>query len=99
MPVDITFELSYLLSDKLGVDVNVENVDFTPGDGTLCVDAVVEGSKRRGCVQVKPCKNITEEHKWVRCVSKNIANNDKLLEELARALRGGDGGRESSEST
>ncbi len=89
MPVDIAFELSYLLSDKLGEDVSVENLSFDPETGRLCIEAVVGDRRGRACIEVRACKGLREEGKWVRCVSKNVVNNEKLLDELVRGLRGG----------
>ena len=87
MPVDLAFELSYLLGDRLGASVEVRSVSFNPDTGELCVEAVVEGrGVRRACTLVKPCKGLREEAKWMRCVSKTLTASEKHVEELARGL-------------
>ena len=87
MPVDLAFELSYLLSDKLGEDVEVVEWSFEPSDATLCIKALVAGVERRACIQVKPCRNITDEAKASRCLAKNLVNNERLLEKLVEQLK------------
>ncbi len=89
MPVDLAFELSYLLGDKLGEEVEVKDWSFEPGDATLCITVVFRGRERRACIQVKPCKNITDEAKAARCLAKNLVNNEKLLSQLAEELKQG----------
>ncbi len=87
MPVDLAFELSYLLSDKVGAGVEVKGVNFNPDTGELCVEAVVEGrGERRACTVVKPCRGLREEAKWLRCVSRTLTASEKHVEELARGL-------------
>ncbi len=86
MPVDIAFELSYLLSDRIGREVSVESVEFEPEAGRLCVEVLVDGVRRRGCVDVKPCKGLRDESKWARCVARNLVNMEKLLDKLVESL-------------
>ena len=91
MVVDLGFELSYLLGDVLGRGVEVRGYSFEPERGLLCVEAEVEGlGARCACVEVKPCKGLREEAKWVRCVSKTLAHAGGLAERLARLLAGGE---------
>ena len=88
MPVDLAFELSYLLSDKLGEDVEVKEWSFEPSDATLCVRVATGTGEKQACIQVKPCKGIADEAKAARCIAKNLVNNEKLVEQLAEQLRG-----------
>ncbi len=87
MPVDLAFELSYLLSDYLG-EVAVENVEFDPETGMLCVDAVVGGARKRGCIEVKACRGLRDPGKQARCLSKTLSVGEKLVRELAEKLKG-----------
>ena len=85
--VDLAFELSYLLGDRLGRNVEVKGYSFDPEKGLLCIEAEVEGvGLRRACIEVKACKGLSNEAKWVRCVSKTLAQSEKYLDSLAEQL-------------
>ncbi|WP_257640408.1 hypothetical protein [Pyrodictium delaneyi] len=89
--MDPGFELSYLLGDVLGRGVEVKSYSFDPEKGVLCVEAEVEGvGHRQACVEVKPCRGLQEEAKWMRCLSKTLAHAEGLAERLARLLAGGE---------
>jgi len=88
MPVDLAFELGYLLGDILGEEVEIVDYSFEPETGRLCVQAKVGGREVSGCVEVKACKGLVGESKWVRCVSKNLVGSEKLVRELAERLKG-----------
>jgi hypothetical protein len=88
MPVDIAFELSYMLSEHLGREVEVTSVSFNPSSGELCVQARIDGREAQGCVVVKPCKGLKEEAKQARCISRTLAANEKLVKDLASRLVG-----------
>jgi len=88
MPADLAFELGYLLGDILGEEVEIVDYSFEPETGKLCVQAKVGGKEASGCIEVKACKGLAEENKWVRCVSKNLVGSEKLVKELAERLRG-----------
>jgi len=88
MPVDLAFELGYLLSDMIGEEVEIVDYSFDPETGRLCVKARVGGREASGCVEVRACKGLAEESKWVRCISKNFAGSEKLVRELADRLKG-----------
>ncbi len=87
MPVDLGFELGYLLSDKLGVDVEVKGYEYDAERGVLCVDAVIGGVERRGCVELRACKGLSGS-RLERCISKQLIGNEAILERLAGVLRG-----------
>ncbi|ABM81297.1 hypothetical protein Hbut_1473 [Hyperthermus butylicus DSM 5456] len=85
--VDLAFELSYILGDRLGRSVEVKSYSFDPEKGLLCIETEVEGvGLRQACVEVKACKGLSNEAKWVRCVSKTLMQSEKYLDELARQL-------------
>ncbi len=87
MPVDLAFELSYLLGDKLGREVSVEAVDYDPGSARLCVEALLEGRRVRGCVEVRACRGLSGA-KAERCIAKTLEANEAILERLASSLQG-----------
>jgi len=87
MPVDLAFELGYLLGDMLGEEVEIVDYSFEPETGRLCVQARVGGREASGCVEVKACRGLAEESKWLRCVSKNLVGSEKLVRELADKLK------------
>ncbi len=89
MPVDLSFELSYLLSDKLGVDVEVKSYEYDAEHGVLCVEAIVGGEEQRGCVELRACKGLSGA-RLERCLSKQLVDNEVILERLAGVLGGGD---------
>ena len=87
MPVDLAFELSYLLSDALGAEVEVKEYSYDPATGRLCVRALIGGAERTGCTMVRQCKGL-EGPRLERCLSKAFTTVQKHVEELASALRG-----------
>lgn len=86
MPVDLEFDLAYLLSDKLGVEVNVLKADYNPATGDLCVTAQLEGAERSACIQVKACKGVPEA-KRARCIIRMLQEREELLDDLALKLK------------
>ncbi len=85
--VDLAFELSYLLSDQLGVEVEVLDYEFNPEDALLCVIVAMNGEKKRACIHVKACKGLTDKVKQARCLSKTLTSSEKLVKELAEKLK------------
>ncbi len=83
MGVDLEFELRYLLSDVLGKEVSVANVGFDSSKAELCMD--VDG--RRVCVVVKQCRGL-EGSKAVRCISKALTSDERILRELVARIGG-----------
>ncbi len=86
MPVDLEFDLAYLLSDKLGVEVSVVKADYNPATGDLCVTAQLQGTERSACIQVKACKGVPET-KRARCILRILQERDELLDKLALSLK------------
>jgi hypothetical protein len=86
MVVDLKFELSYMLSDIIGLQVEVLEYNFDPETGKLCIKAKVGESVKKGCILVKPCKGLRDEARQVRCISKTLTANEKLARELAATL-------------
>ncbi len=85
MPVDLAFELSYILSDKLGGNVEVKGYSYDGSTGMFCVEADVEGTVRRACVAVKQCKGL-EGPRLERCLSKAVVSQERIVDELAEGL-------------
>ena len=86
MPVDLAFELSYLLSDETGREVEVVSLETGPG-GRLCIRARIDGEEREACTTVAACKNL-EGPRLIRCLARSLAQGGKPLQSLARALLG-----------
>ncbi len=83
MSIDLSFQLSYLLSDQLGESVEVTEVEYS-SDGVLCVKLSNGG---RGCVEVKACKGIKNPGKQAKCIIKTLSSNEKLLRQLVEAIK------------
>lgn len=87
MPVDLEFDLSFLLTDRLGVEVSVSRASFDPSTGELCVTASIHGGERVACIQVRACRGVPEA-KRARCIVRILQEREELLEELASKLGG-----------
>jgi hypothetical protein len=86
MPVDLEFDLAYLLSDKIGVEVNVLKADYNQATGDLCVTARLQGAERSACIQIKACKGVPEA-KRARCILRMLQEREELLDGLASSLK------------
>lgn len=84
--MDLEFDLSYLLSDKLGVKVAVVKAGYDESTGDLCVEAEVGGSRRYGCVAVRACRGVPEA-KRARCILRVLQEREELLDKLASSLK------------
>lgn len=80
MPVDLSFELSYLLGDALGRELELDSVELDPSTGRLCVKP--RGAPGKACIEVRSCKGLGEA-KATRCVAKTLAKDEALLRRLA----------------
>ncbi len=85
MPVDLAFELSYMLSDKTGKEVEVTTITYDDDRGLLCIEARVEGVIRRACTQLRQCRKLDETRRQ-KCISKALASSEKYVEDLANKL-------------
>jgi hypothetical protein len=83
---DLEFELSYLLTDLLRVEVRVSRAEFDPSTALLCVEAEANGTNGRVCAEVKACRGL-EGVRALRCLSKTLAHGGRPLEQLAEGLR------------
>jgi len=79
MPVDLAFELGYLLSDMIGEEVEIVDYSFDPETGRLCVKARVGGREASGCVEVRACKGLAEESVYLKTL--------QVLKSLLESLR------------
>ncbi len=86
MPVDLEFDLAYLLTDTLGVEVDVVKADYNAGTGDLCVTARVGEAEKTSCIQVRACKGVPEA-KRARCIIRILQEREEFLNELASKLR------------
>ncbi len=85
MPVDLLFELGYLLSDKTGVEVRVVSYNYDKSSGVLCVKASIEGAVREACIPVRQCKGVAA-NRVEKCLAKAITSDEKKISELAESL-------------
>ena len=86
MVVDLAFELSYMLSDELGLDVEVKGYRFDPSTGMFCVVFSAGGVEGEACTVVRACRGL-EGVKAERCLSRTLAAGGKPFDELAAAVR------------
>ncbi len=82
MPVDLVFELSYMLSDLIGREVVVEEYRYDREGGVLCVTVRVDSARGEACIPVRQCRTVPEE-RLEKCLAKALASNEKLLQDLA----------------
>lgn len=83
MPADLAFELSYLLSEETGEEVEVDSVEAS--GGRLCVEARLRGRNVRACTVVAACRGL-EGGRLLRCLSKTLLQGGRPLRELASRL-------------
>ena len=87
MPVDLEFELTYLLEETLDREVKVTKANFDSSRAMLCVEALVGGLKRSACIEVKACRGLSGG-KSARCIVKTLQSREDLLKRLAESLAG-----------
>ena len=85
MSVDVLFELTYMLSDVSGKNIEVEEYRYDRTRGVLCVKAFIEGIEKTGCIDLKQCKQVPES-KLPKCITRSLAENEKKIKELVESL-------------
>jgi hypothetical protein len=90
VPADLAFELSYLLSEEMGREIEVLEARLEPGDPPrVCVEARIEGlGARRACAPLAACRGL-EGPRLARCAAKTLAQGGRPLRLLAKGLLGG----------
>ncbi|AEM38286.1 hypothetical protein Pyrfu_0415 [Pyrolobus fumarii 1A] len=83
MSVELESVLGFVLGEVLGGEVEVVDYSFDVGEGRLCVEVVVEGVVKRGCVIVEGCRGRSD---WEECVARVLSSDRGLVERLAGSL-------------
>lgn len=88
MVVDLEFELSYVLTDELGVGIGVKGYSFDESTGKLCVSLSIEGvGDVEACTTVKQCRGISDDAKLTRCLAKALLKDGRSLRELVDEIK------------
>ncbi len=85
MPVDLLFELEYLLSDLAGSPVKPRSYSYDAGSGELCIE-LAEPLEARVCVPLRQCRGL-QGPKLERCIAKALAQEGPWTRSLQEQLQ------------